>query len=106
MKLWGSWLLAIHALIWTALATAAFATSGPYTTASCWHVVLVYVPPVSVLLVAIGGFSFVILLTSIARPATRTTWSFYVACHGALITAGLFVSAILAYAASGQVNCL
>ena len=107
MKRPQNWLLVmIHILLWEALAVAAYATGGPYKFASCWHIILIYFPPASSLLFAIAGFSLIVLLVSIARPAMRTTLSYSVAIHGMILTAGSFGCNRIAYAAAGQVSCL
>ena len=107
MKRPRNWLpVMIHILLWEALAVAAYATAGPYKFASCWHIVFYYVPGATILFFAVAGFSLIVLLVSIARPATRTTLSYSVAIHGMILTAGLFGCNRIAYAAAGQVSCL
>jgi hypothetical protein len=107
MKRPQNWLLVmIHILLWEVLAVAAYATAGPFKTASCWHIVFFYVPPATILLFAIAGFSLMVLLLSIVHPATRTTLSYSVAIHGMIPTAGMFGCNRIAYAATGQVSCL
>jgi len=107
MKRPQNWLLVMmHILLWEALAVAAFATAGPYKTASCWHIIFYYFLPATILFLAIAGFSLMVLLLSIVHPATRTTLSYSVAIHGMILTAGLFGCNRIAYAAAGQVSCL
>ena len=99
-------LLRMHILFWLGLTVAAFATAGPYTFASCWGLILAYVPPAGILLLAIAAFSSIVLLASVAISAMRTSLSFSVARHGMILIAGLIACSAAAYAAAGQVNCL
>ena len=102
-----NWLLVIvHILLWGVLAVAAYATAGPYKFASCWHIILIYFPPASILFFAIAGFSLIVLLVSLVRPETRTTIVYSVAIHGMILTAGAIGCNRIAYAAAGQVSCL
>lgn len=84
--------LAMHIVLWVALVAASFVTAGPYTLAGCWHVGVIYSPPLAVLLLMVSGYSSVVLLVSIASPAIRTTLNFYLACHGVILLAGLLAS--------------
>lgn len=98
--------LAMHIVLWVALVAASFVTAGPYTLASCWHVGVIYFPPLAVLLLMVIGYSSVVLLVSIASPAIRTRLSFYLACHGVILMAGLPTSNQAAFFSAGQVSCL
>lgn len=94
-----------HLLIWAALTAVAYVTAGPYTLASCWPLMMLF-PPAGILLMAIPGYSLLVMLASLFRPAIRLRTSFQIACHGMIVTLGLIVCRLAAFEAVGQVNCL
>ena len=102
----GESLFIAHAVIWAILAVAAYFTAGPFALASCWPIVLIYVPPVAILLVVIAGFTAITLLLSVFRPSVRPTWYFSAAAHGLVLVSGLFFCALASHVAVGQVSCL
>jgi hypothetical protein len=104
--IWKWPLLSVHVLLWIALAIKAYNNAGPYHFASCWPVILLYLPPASILFFLIGATSLIIVLASFSRPAMRRHPGFWVAIHGMLLTIGLVACNFSAYAAVGPVNCL
>ena len=106
MKWFFTWSLLPHILLWMALAMRAYATAGPYKFASCWTIILVYLPPVGFLVLAIAVYSSAVLLAAAFRPPLRGTWFFLAASHGMVLTIGMVVCVRAAYAAVGQVSCL
>ena len=88
-------LVAIHILIWIAMALAAYLAGGDFRFASCWHIVLFFIPPLGVLFLFTLILSGAYLLAAVATPWRRGTLAFVVACHGAAITIGL-IACILA----------
>lgn len=96
----------VHILIWMGLVVAAYATAGPYRFASCWGIILIYVPPAAILLLAIAGLSLVVLLAAIFYPALQKNVIFSIASHGMVLTVGLIGCNGAAYAGAGQVSCL
>ncbi|NKL35488.1 hypothetical protein GFL49_17095 [Rhizobium leguminosarum bv. viciae] len=103
---WRWALILLHLLLWPALAFQAYRTAGPYKFASCWHIIPIYFPPLSLLLWVITIFSIVVVLAAIPRPSMRRHRTFWVACHGMILMSGLAVCSYSAYAAAGQVKCL
>lgn len=97
--------LIAHLLIWAILTVVAYVTAGPYSLATCWPLIMLF-PPGAVLLVAIPGYSLLVMLASLFRPKMRLGASFQVACHGMIATLGLIVCRLAAFEAVGQVNCL
>jgi hypothetical protein len=89
-----------------ALAIKAYDNAGPYHFASCWPIILIYVPPVNILFLLIGATSLIVVLASFSRPAMRRHPGSWVAIHGLLLTIGLVACNVSAYAAVGEVNCL
>ncbi|MBY5554376.1 hypothetical protein HFO41_13025 [Rhizobium leguminosarum] len=103
---WRWALILLHVLLWAALALQAYRTAGAYKFASCWQIIPIYFPPLSMLLWAIALSSFLVVLVAIFHPSVCRHASFWVACHGMILTAGLLVCNYSAYAAAGQVSCL
>lgn len=103
---WRWALILLHVLLWAALALQAYRTAGAYKFASCWHIIPIYFPPLSMLLWAIALSSLLVVLTAIFRPSRSRHASFWAACHGMILTAGLLLCNYSAYAAAGQVSCL
>jgi hypothetical protein len=101
-----TWLLVIHILLWLVLVNKAYITAGDYTFASCWMIIPSFFLPLGVLMVALAGYSVIILWTSRVRPALRHNWGFSVATHGMAFTAGWVGCYIAASVAMGQVSCL
>ena len=66
-----TWLLVIYILLWLVLVNKAYMTAGDYTFASCWMIIPSFFLPLGVLMVALAGYSVIILLTSRVRPALR-----------------------------------
>ncbi|MBY5795236.1 hypothetical protein [Rhizobium leguminosarum] len=103
---WRWALILLHVLLWAALALQAYRTAGAYKFASCWQIIPIYFPPLNMLLWAIAIASFLVVLAAIFRPSICRHASFWAACHGMILTAGLLVCNYSAYAAAGQVSCL
>jgi hypothetical protein len=102
-----SWrLISLHILLWTALALAAYNTAGAYKFASCWHILLIYIPPLNILFLLFAIYSLAVLLSSVSRPSMRAQPRFLGACHGTILTVGMVGCNIAAVSAAGQVNCL
>jgi hypothetical protein len=100
-------LLIAHILCWVGLAAASYATAGSHTIASCWWVILFYIPYAIIFLQGLAGVLLIVLLASIAWPASRKGLSFSVVCHSAILMAGANGCILMAAAAtSGVVNCL
>jgi hypothetical protein len=104
--IWKWPLLSVHVLLWIALAIKAYNNAGPYHFASCWPIILLYLPPVSTLFLLIGATSLIVVLASLSRPTMRRHPGFWVAIHGMVLTIGVVACNFSAYAAVGQVNCL
>lgn len=102
----GETLFIAHTAIWAILVVAAYFTAGPGALASCWPVILIYVPPIAAVLLAIAGFSAITLLLSVFLRGVRRTWCYSAAAHGTVVVAGLFFCALASHFSVGQVTCL
>ncbi|MDF1635016.1 hypothetical protein [Mycoplana sp. MJR14] len=98
--------LMAHALLWIALAVAAYANAGSYTFASCWQILIFYIPPLRILLLGMIVLSPGILIGSIFYPALRGSRTQWFAGHSMIVVAGLLACNQAASAAAGQVSCL
>ncbi|ASW07220.1 hypothetical protein RsS62_49170 [Rhizobium dioscoreae] len=95
-----------HALVWVALAALAYNTAGTYRFASCWQIIPLYFPPLSILLFAIFISSIAVLAAAASQPTMRAHSLFWAACHGVILTLGLVTCNLAAYTAVGHVDCL
>jgi hypothetical protein len=89
-----------------ALALAAYNTAGAYKFASCWHILLIYIPPLNILFLLFAVYSLAVFVSSVPRPSMRAQPRFLGACHGTILTVGMVGCNIAAVLAAGQVNCL
>lgn len=99
-------LLSLHVLIWLALAASAYAYADSYRFASCWQLIIFFLPPLQFLLLAIAVTSPVALLMSLFNAEARAHWGIPLAWHGVILTLGLAGCSRAAYAAVGPVSCL
>lgn len=104
--LWRAGSVLMHTLLWVALVTWSYMTAGRYTFASCWSIIMFYIPPIGFLWLAVGFSSVAFLIAAISRPQLRKSGWFLAACHGLILAIGLQASPLAAYAAAGQVDCL
>jgi hypothetical protein len=88
------------------LALLAYHTAGAYKFASCWQILLFYIPPLNILFLALAVYSLVVFLSSVSRPAMRAHSRFLGACHGTILTVGMVGCNLAAILAAGQVDCL
>ena len=98
--------LLVHSLLWAALSVAAFYTAGPYSFASCWVVIPIYIRPHVWMYFAFAAYCAGTLLLSAAIPTLRQTSYFQIAGHGIIAVLGIVVCGLAATAAAGQVSCL
>ena len=99
-------LLAPHFLLWITLAILAYANAGPFTFASCWPLLLVYLPSAALALGVVAGGSLIVQLICIARPKMRDGLAFAVSAHVIIFIVGLSACSFAARLATGPVSCL
>jgi hypothetical protein len=67
-----SWrLISLHTLLWMALALAAYHSAGAYQFASCWQILLIYIPPLNILFLLFAVYSLAVFVSSVSRPSMR-----------------------------------
>jgi hypothetical protein len=104
---WTFWtFLSFHALVWMALAAWIYANAGPHKFATCWTLILVYIPPVAFVLFLIAICSVALLLVALFYPPLRATRFVLPASHGMIITGGMIICLRASAAFVGQANCL
>jgi hypothetical protein len=104
---WTFWtFLSLHALSWSALAALIYANAGPHDFATCWTLILIYIPPIAFVLFVIAACSVVVLLTALFYPPLRATRFVLPASHGLIVTLGLIICLRSSAAFVGQPNCL
>ena len=99
-------LLAPHFLLWITLAIVAYANAGPFTFASCWPLLLVYLPAAAPALGVIAGGSLIVQLICMVRPTMREGLAFAVSAHVIISVIGLAGCSFAARLATGPVSCL
>jgi hypothetical protein len=70
---WRWLLLLAHILLWTAFALIAYERARAYSFASCWQLILFYMPALGFLMIEIGTISVATLILSVffARGSAR-----------------------------------
>ncbi|MDH6265436.1 hypothetical protein M2360_000826 [Rhizobium sp. SG_E_25_P2] len=102
----GPLLLLAHVTGWAVLAAAAMKMSGNYTFASCWHIALIYIPPLALLYFGLMAASFLFALGVALIGAFRTKRRLFFAGHAVILSIGPFACNFAAHLASGDVSCL
>lgn len=99
------WLLLAHALAWLVLALFAALTAGPHSFARCWPIILVYVPPMGVPLLAAGAYSAVTLAICVFSAQMRNTIHLRIAAHVMVALLGIIACWVSADAYGGPAYC-
>lgn len=99
---WNRTLLAGHMLVWAAFASYAY-IAPIQGKSSCWTMILMFFF-FPLLIVALLSFRYVAIWAF--RPSRRPQLPFLMACHGAILTAGLVGSVVAAISAAGPGSCL
>ena len=82
------------------------AGTGDYTFASCWHIALIYIPPLALLYFGLIAASFLFALGVALIGKFRTKRRLLFVGHAVILSIGPFACNIAAHLASGDVSCL
>ena len=94
-----------HVAFWLAMAAAAYAKAGAYTFASCWGIILVYMPPLPLILFGCAIAALLVLVNGAFDPMVRHSRAYLAATNVAVLTGGL-IGVLSAGGVGGPYSCL
>jgi hypothetical protein len=103
---WRWLLLLAQLLLWTTFALIAYERARAYSFASCWQLILFYMPALGFLMIGIGTISVATLILSVFCPRQRSRRTAFAAAHGTVLVAGPVMCSVAAHAAVAQADCL
>lgn len=98
--------LVVHIALWLTLTGKAVSNAGPYSFASCWQIIPLFIWPIGVIILAVACASAMYLLVSVVIISLRHKPGFQLSLHFALMVFGSIVCVLGASLATGPVSCL